>query len=174
MYLLVCILCLFLFLAVPVVLPIGCVVAHRHGRRLLAATLGIFCVLAFLVYARFGYENLPLGDKRVAEFRSENGVELIVHQVCNYSIEPYTTRFYYRASPSNRWHAFYMDHQDSRWVSGRIDFDEQRQEAIVRQGREAVASFNVRTREFTRGTRTTTNSLVVLAQGEEPGDEVKR
>ena len=55
--LLVCILCLFLFLAVPVVLPIGCVVAYRNGRRVLAATLGIFSVLAFLVYARFGYET---------------------------------------------------------------------------------------------------------------------
>ena len=67
-----------------------------------------------------------------------------------------------------------MDQEDSRWLSGRIDFNEQRQEAIIWKGKKPVATINVRTREFTRETRTTTEFLAVLARDAEPGDEVKR
>ena len=170
---LVGILCLVLFLAIPIVLPIGFVFARRRGRLRLAVILGILSVLAFAGYARIGYAMLPLGDKRIAEFRTASGAEFVVHQICNYSPEPYTTRFYYRLSPSNRWHAFYMDHEDTRWVSGRIEFDEQRQEAVVHRGDEKVASFDAYARTFTQGTYTGTNSWV-LAAGAEPGDEARR
>ena len=170
---LVGILCLILFLAIPIVLPIGFVVARRRGRPILAAIFGVLSLLAFAGYARIGYDILPLGDKRVAEYRTAGGAEFVVHQICNYSLEPYTTRFYYRLSPSGLWHAFYMDHEDGRWVSGRIDFDEQRRQAVVWRGREKVASFDANACTFTRGTYTDTNCWV-LAAGAEPGDEVKR
>ena len=170
---LVGILCLILFLAIPIVLPIGFVAARRRGRRTLAAVLGILSVLALAGYARIGYAMLPLGDKRVAEFRTASGAEFVVHQICNYSAEPYTTRFYYRLSPSNRWYAFYMDHEDTRWFSGQIDFDEQRQEAVVRRGKEIVASFDANALAFTRGTYTTTQCWS-LAHSANPGDEIKK
>lgn len=167
------ILCLILLLAIPMVLPVGFVVARRRGRSVLAAILSVLSLVGFIAYGRMAYAMLPLGDKRVAEFRSEDGTEFVLHQTCNFSAEPYTTRFYYRLSPSNRWHAFYMDHEDTRWVYGRIEFDEQRQKAVVRRGREIVASFDATTRTLTRGTYTATNPWI-LAQGAEPGDEVKR
>ena len=172
MYTMFCILCLILFLAIPIILPIGFVVAYRRGRGVLAGILGFVSVLAFLFYARFWYENLPLGDQRVAEFRSNDGAEFVVHQTCNYSIEPYTTRFYYRASESSPWRAFYIDHQDDRWFSGRIDFDEERQDAALFRGKDAVASFDTVTLTFTHGAHTTTNAWI-LAHGSEPGDEIK-
>lgn len=169
---LVGILCLILFLIIPIMLPIGFVVARRRGRRILAVLLGILSVLAFVGYARIGYAMLPLGDKRVAEFRTASGTEFVVHQICNYSGEPYTMRFYYRLSPSNQWHAFYMDHEDTRWVSGRIDFDKQRQKAVVWRSKKKVASFDATALAFTQGSHTATNSWV-LAGGANPGDEGK-
>jgi len=165
---------LIIFLAVPIVLPIAAARARRRSRPLLAAALGILSALTLVGYACIAYFNLPLGDKRVAEFRCENGTEFVVHQTCNYSVEPYTTRFYYRQSPESSWNAFYMDHQDDRWFSGHIDFDEGRQKAMVRRGKETVASFDVATLAFTRGAHATTTNTWVLAQGAEPGDEINR
>jgi hypothetical protein len=164
---------LILFLAVPIALPVGCAVACRRGRPVLAAVLGILSLIAFISYARMAYAVLPLGDKRVAECRSASGAEFVVHQICNYSLEPYTTRFYYRLFPSNQWNAFYMDHEDTRWVSGRIEFDEQRQAAFVLRGKETVALFDATARTLTRGAHTDTNAWV-LAVGAGPGDEIKR
>ena len=118
---------LVVFLAVPIVLPIGFViVVRRRGRPRLSAILGILSVVSFVGYARMGYAVLPLGDKRVADFHSADGENFVVHQICNYSAEPYTTRFYYRLSPSQSWRAFYMDHEDTRWFSGRMKSSDDR------------------------------------------------
>lgn len=160
-----------------VVLPFALLIfwwrAHRKRKYTTAQILGASTLLTWALYASFFYGELPLGDKRIAEFTTKDGLQMVVHQTCNYSPEPYTTRFYYRDSPANRWHAFYMDHEDSRWWSGKIAYDAETKAAQIFRVRDKVATFSTRTLEFSRFGCSTTNDWVLDA-GMNPGDEVKK
>ena len=152
-------LCLILFLAIPIILPISFVIARRHGHRILAVILGILSVLAFTGYARIGYAMFPLGDKLVTRTSTPDGTDIVLYQRCNYSLEPYHTHFYFRES-GEPWKSFQIDFEDTRWFSGRIDVTSDADLATVYRGKHTVAQFDLRARAFTMGNYTQTNAYV--------------
>ena len=156
-------------LLLPFVPPLLCWRAYRNGKNILALLIAVATLAVWLLY----FPYLPTGDNRVAELTTADGWGFEVFQKCNHSAEPYTTSFYYRTAPTNRWHAFYMDHQDERWWSGRIAYDESSKCAQVFRGRKMVASFSLERLEFTRNKFATTNSWI-LGEGESPGSEGNR
>lgn len=152
-------LCLILFLAIPIMLPVSFVIARRRGHRVLAVILGILSLIAFAGLARIGYAMFPLGDKLVARTTTRDGTDIVLYQRCNYSLEPYHTHFYFR-EPEGRWQSFQMDFEDSRWISGRIYIDPGTDLARIYRGDDEVAQFDLHTHAFTMGNYTQTNAYV--------------
>lgn len=117
------------------------------------AAIGMFCVGAFwLVRGVF-----PGGDGVVARATASDGTELCMTQKYNDSIaEPYTVSFYYRR-PGRPWGWYYFEHEDLRWVAGRIRLAEQGTLARIYNGVTEVARFDIPHERFTiaRWNRTT-------------------
>ena len=150
---------LLLVFAFPCVL-IWLLVGSLRAKRLAVSLMLTVVTLAVVgLYARVIYAVAPLGDKLVASTTCPGGMELVLFQKCNYSTEPYHTRFYFR-EPEAPWHSFQIDFEDTRWISGWIEIDLNADLATVYRGKDEVARFNLSTHAFTMGNYTQTNAYV--------------
>ena len=84
-------------------------------------------------------------------------------------MEPYTTSFYCKIE-GEPWVWFYMDHEDTRWFSGRIDYNKDTKIAEIYHGNDLVAKYDSNTGTFTRGTHSTQGTK--LSINEKPGDKL--
>ena len=66
---------------------------------------------------------LPGGDGIVAQRTLADGTELLVTQIYGTGDLGYEVGFYFR-NPKTEWGWCYLDHEDSQWRNGRIDYDE--------------------------------------------------
>jgi hypothetical protein len=107
-----------------------------------AFSLIVFIVGACTIYFLF----LPGGDKIIARVTSENGVEMCITQKYG---DFYEIRFF-RKRPGEEWGAFYYDHQDLRWLRGRIEINEKSSEALIYKGGTVVAKYDIRNDSFER------------------------
>jgi hypothetical protein len=119
------------------------------------------------LYARIAYAAAPLGDKLIARTTTQDGTELVLHQRCNYSPEPYHTHFYFR-NPAGSWHSFQIDFEDTRWLSGRIDCSTDTGIATVYRGKTEVAQFDWSNSTFRTGHYVETNGYVYPEDTKEP------
>ena len=112
-----------LFLLSPfplLVLGIRGLAAGRRRAGTVWLSLGI-PLLALVLFC--SYLALPLGNQELGHLTLPDGTEMVLRQKCNYSGEPYTTRFYHRL-PGEAWQWHYIDHQDVRWFAGGLKWDE--------------------------------------------------
>jgi len=170
---------LILVLGIPPLLLWGFIRSVRAKRQAWSIILGFVTVAVFSFYVRVAYAVAPLGDKRVAGQETADGT-MAVFQHCNYSGEPYTTRFYFRPN-SGPWQCYYMDHEDTRWFNGRIEYDSATSVARIYRGNAEAGSFDVTTQTFTRpGIKNgkpygiATTNYWTLPPDLEPGDELKK
>ena len=74
-----------------------------------------FCGVAF-------YYLGPGGTGVLSRLTLADGSEFRLIQRYNYSTEPYTIDFFFRL-PGAPWGWCYIDHQDNRWSTGRLQFN---------------------------------------------------
>lgn len=84
------------------------------------------------------------GPRWVGHAVSPEGVEMGVLQECNWSGEPFTTRFVFR-QPGGAWAAFYYDHQDDYWRKSRVWLDTNAGLAWFYRGAKPAVTFAWRT-----------------------------
>lgn len=135
-------------LAAPLLLLVFARRAWRSSRRVLAAAVG---ALALLVFACMGgglASILPGGSGIVAELALPDGAQFMVAQKANYSLEPYTVSFFYK-EPGAPWGYCYLDHEDTRWWSGKLVHDPNKNRVLVYRGAAEVASLDRENSSFT-------------------------
>ena len=82
---------------------------------LVALGVAAVATVAYLFTLIFG----PGGDGIVAETSLPDGRRFAVIQRWNASMEPYTVSFVYQLV-NGQWGWCYMDHEDTRWLSGKV------------------------------------------------------
>jgi hypothetical protein len=116
---------------------------------------------------------LPGGDKIIARATSEEGVEMCIAQ--KYRSDPYNVTFF-RKRPGEEWGSFYYDHEDLRWLRGRIEINEDSSEALIYKGRRIVAKYDITNDSFKRikkGRFIDSHFLEVKPKGWTPEEYVK-
>ena len=98
-------------------------------KRLLIIALAI-AVLGVAALGIWGI--LPGGDGVVSRKTLSDGTELVVTQ--QYSGEPgYEVGFYFKL-PDNDWGWCYLDHEDTEWRNGRIEYDSEADTVLIWKG----------------------------------------
>jgi len=143
-------------ISTPIIFALLSFIQFRKRRKLIAAELAFlsFITLVGIFYLIFLF--IPGGDAILARVTTPDGVELCLTQKSNYSLEPYTINFYYKR-PGGKWGGFYYDHEDTRWIKGTIELNEQGTFVSIKRGSKEVATFDLETDSFTikRWKRTT-------------------
>ncbi len=119
------------------------VTAEQFGRIFgwSVVAVGVFFVIAFLAIAQ------PGGSGVIGSIQTPDGSEYVVEQRCNWSVEPYTVRFYMR-NPDGEWGWCYIDHEAPRWRDVEVTFDEVADEIVVTEQGVRRASLNRGTQTF--------------------------
>jgi hypothetical protein len=92
---------------------------------------------------------LPGGDGIVAHRTLADGTQLLVTQTYGTADLGYEVGFYFR-NPKTDWGWCYLDHEDSQWRNGRIDYDEQSGVATIWKGSTLRGRFTVATKKWER------------------------
>ena len=108
---------------------------ERHT-KMIAAGIALFLIAA--VGLLIWHIN---GPRVVARAVSPEGIEMCIVQRCNWSVEPFTTRFFYR-KPGTDWIGFYYDHQDWYWGSGTVSLNTNLHEAVFFRDGVPVVTFD--------------------------------
>jgi hypothetical protein len=82
----------------------------------------------------------PGGTGVLSRLTLPDGSEFRLIQRYNYSPEPYTIDFFFRL-PNASWGWCYIDHQDSRWSAGRLQFNGAKKSVEVYCGTELRAEY---------------------------------
>lgn len=90
---------------------------------------------------------LPGGDGIVAERTLPDGTQLLVTQTHGTADLGYEVGFYFR-SPKANWGWCYLDHEDSEWRNGRIDYDALSGIATIWNGATLRGRFTVATNKW--------------------------
>jgi hypothetical protein len=92
---------------------------------------------------------LPGGDGIVAERTLPDGTQLLITQTHGTAELGYEVGFYFR-SPNSDWGWCYLDHEDSKWYNGRIDYDEASRVATIWKGSTLRGKFTFPTMKWER------------------------
>lgn len=122
-------------------------------RRISCIAIGVIILLVF-------YAIVPLGDKLVCRECTPEGMVLVIYQRCNYSAEPYNTRFYFRGA-DGVWHTYQIDFQDIRWLHGRIVCDSTSGVACIYRNGRRYATFDMFLKSLSTSDRTWSNASIV-------------
>ena len=106
--------------------------------------------VGLLIVTLLGFAGiLPGGDGIVAQRTLADGSELLVTQTYGTADLGYEVGFYFR-SPKAEWGWCYLDHEDSQWRNGRIDYDEVSGVATIWKGSTLRGRLTVRTKQWER------------------------
>jgi hypothetical protein len=86
------------------------------------AILTVAAVVFVGVFGVVFYYLGPGGTGVLSRLTLPDGSEFRLIQRYNYSTEPYTIDFFFRL-PNAPWGWCYIDHQDNRWRTGRLQFN---------------------------------------------------
>jgi hypothetical protein len=115
-------------------------------RALLLSLLAI----AILAVTLLGFAGvLPGGDGIVAQRTLPDGTQLLVTQTHGTADIGYEVGFYFR-NPGSDWGWCYLDHEDSEWRNGRIDYDEAAGVATIWKGSILRGRFTPETKRWER------------------------
>lgn len=113
--------------------------------KVVLATLAAFVLVSYLVISFLWHIDKA---RIVARAVSPEGVEMCIVQECNWSAEPFTTRFVFR-KPGTNWGWFYYDHQDWYWRTGRVVLDTNSRTARFYRGNKPAVTFQWETETYT-------------------------
>ena len=126
-------------------LPFLAVKAFRKKRRGDAVMMCIIWLVLVAPFVCIAYWNVPGKNVIIARAVSPDGVELCVTHISNYQIvEPYTIGYYIKR-PGKRWGWITGSHEDGRWFSGSITFDDEGTFAHIKRDGLLKATFDLRT-----------------------------
>lgn len=130
-----------LAIAVPLALVWFAWRKRAGGRTKLAATLAVAAALVAAWEALAVAAMLPGGTGVLSELQLQDGARFVLAQKAKRSLEPYTVSFYYR-EPGKPWGWCYIDHQDTRWWTGKLIYDEEKNRVLVFRGATLTASLD--------------------------------
>ena len=139
---------LLVLLSALLLLPVFCVKQFRRNRIAVAVGSGVVWLLLLGGFLRVAHGVLPGKNVILARTTAPGGVEMCVTHRSNYSAEPYTVSFYYKR-PHQPWGWFYYEHEDTRWLRGSIEVNDEGTMAFIKRGRAVVATFDLTTDSFT-------------------------
>jgi len=90
---------------------------------------------------------LPGADGIVAQRSLPDGTLLLVTQTHGTSDLAYEVEFFFK-SPKDEWRRCYLDHDDSAWRSGRIEYDEATKVATIWDGSTLRGRFAVHSKKW--------------------------
>ena len=141
----------------------------KHTFIVLVAVL-LLCGIGIFIYG-----SLPGKDVIIARAVAPDGTDLCVIHKSNHTGEPYTVSFYFKR-PGNPWGWFYYEHEDTRWLTGSIVFDDTGTVALIKRGWRTVATFDLKTDSFTikRWNRTSYGTQNWMQTDWTPEQELKK
>ena len=100
-------------------LRVGCLCMPLYSFMLVGMKRNLWRAIAFVCAVGFAFivaiQLRSVGGTRViGRATAPDGTEMLVVQKCNWSLEPFTTTFFFRR-PDKTWGAFYYDHEDWFW-----------------------------------------------------------
>ena len=104
------------------------------------AILLIAAIVFVGVFALAFYYLGPGGTGVLSRLTLVDGSEFRLIQRYNYSTEPYTIDFFFRL-PRAPWGWCYIDHQDNRWRTGRLQFNAAKKSVEVYCGADLRADY---------------------------------
>ena len=139
--------------------------ARRPKIALMSAGIA-FLLFAYIVISFLWHIDKP---RIIARAVSPEGVEMCIVQECNWSGEPFTTRFVFR-KPGTNWGWFYYDHQDWYWRTTRVVLDTNSKTARFYRGKELAVTFQWGSETYTlpRWNRTIEGAQSYMPAGWEP------
>lgn len=111
------------------------------GRTRLATLLVVTAVLIAAWEAFTVASLLPGGTGILSELQLEDGARFVLVQKANRSLEPYTVSFFYQ-EPGRPAGWCYIDHQDTRWWTGKLIFDKEKNRVLIFRGATLTASLD--------------------------------
>lgn len=141
-------------------------------KRAVISLIGILLLCGICVLT---YGFLPGKDVVIAQAIAPDGTALCVVHKSNYSLEPYTVGFYFKR-PGKSWGQFYYNHEDTRWLSGSIKFNDTGTMVWIKRGWRTVATFDLATDSFTikRWNRTIQGAQNWMPTDWTPEQEIKK
>jgi hypothetical protein len=132
----------------------------------------LFAIVALILvgFLTFSIHHMD-GYRVVGRCASPDGTEMMMYQKCNWSLEPFTTRFVFKR-PDETWGAFYYDHEDLYWGRSPTKIDTNKECVIFYRGLSPAVTFFWKTETFTlhRWNRTLTGAQWNMPKGWKFGD----
>ena len=82
----------------------------------------LIVTIVVVVIGLFISNYLPGGDGIVAQTELPDGTQILMTQKYSSGGEPYIVSLYFK-EPEASWGWCYLDHQDTRWRKGKIEYD---------------------------------------------------